>query len=62
MNISTHRFNHGLVFILGLILIIAGIVTSTEGAWIAGLLDCWIDRRGSELTAVAEVKPAMNIH
>jgi len=42
MNISTHRFNHGLVFILGLILIIAGIVTSTEGAWIAGLLDCWI--------------------
>jgi len=38
MNISTHRFNHGLVFILGLILIIAGIVTSTEGAWIAGLI------------------------
>jgi len=38
MNISTHRYNHGLVFILGLILIIAGIATSTEGAWIVGLI------------------------
>jgi hypothetical protein len=38
MNISTRQFNLGLEFILGLILIIAGIATGAEGAWIVGLI------------------------
>ena len=38
MNTSTLQLSHGFVFILGLLLIIGGIATSTEGAWIVGLI------------------------
>lgn len=38
MNISGRELSHGLVFIIGLILIIGGIATHKEGAMIGGLI------------------------
>jgi hypothetical protein len=38
MNIPTRRLTHGLILLLGLVLIIAGIVTQTKGAPVIGLI------------------------
>ena len=38
MNIPTRRLAHGLVFLLGLVLTIAGIGTQTQGAPLIGLI------------------------
>jgi hypothetical protein len=38
MKISMRQYSHGFVFILGLVLIIGGLITRTEGAWIIGLI------------------------
>ena len=38
MNIATRQLSHTFVFIMGLLLIIGGIVTSKEGAWVGGLI------------------------
>ena len=38
MEIRLRQFGHGLIFVFGLILIVGGIASSTEGAWIIGLI------------------------
>ena len=38
MNISTRRLAHGLIILLGLVLIIVGIGTHTKGAPVIGLI------------------------
>ena len=38
MNVSIRLLVHGLIFIMGLVLIVGGIVTGTNGAWIVGLI------------------------
>jgi hypothetical protein len=38
MDIPTGRLTHGLMFLLGLVLIIAGVATQTRGAPIIGLI------------------------
>ena len=38
MNITTRQLSHVFLFIMGLLLIIGGIVTSKEGACVGGLI------------------------
>ncbi len=38
MNVPTRRFVHGIVFLLGIVLIVGGIAGGKNGAWIVGLI------------------------
>jgi hypothetical protein len=45
MDVRTRQYIHGLVFVLGLVLIVAGIATRLYGAWIVGLIVAAVNLR-----------------